>query len=78
MKPMPTVASTSSPAAPRTPISRSTPFSLTPLARQPLTRPPGCWTSTAKHIIVIWEEVQDNPLTAYPVTAYEVPPLAIR
>lgn len=32
------------------------------------------WTSTGKHIIVIWEQVQDDPLTAYPVTAYEVPP----
>lgn len=38
-------------------------------------RPATCgWTSTGKHIIVIWEEVQDDPLTAYPVTAYEVPP----
>jgi hypothetical protein len=26
--------------------------------------------------IVIWEQVQDEPLTAYPVTAYEVPPPA--
>ena len=32
------------------------------------------WTATGRHIIVIWEEVQDDPLTAYPVTAYEVPP----
>jgi len=32
------------------------------------------WTSTGKHIIVIWEEVESDPLTAYPVTAYEVPP----
>ena len=32
------------------------------------------WTSTGKHILVIWEEVNDDPLTAYPVTAYEVPP----
>jgi hypothetical protein len=36
------------------------------------------WTSTGKHIIVIWEEVQNNPLTAYPVTAYEVPPPATK
>jgi hypothetical protein len=36
------------------------------------------WTSTGKHIIVIWEEVQEDPLTAYPVTAYEVPPPATR
>ena len=34
------------------------------------------WTSTGKHIIVIWEEVLDDPLTAFPVTAYEVPPPA--
>lgn len=34
------------------------------------------WTSTGKHIIVIWEEVQDDPLTAFPITAYEVPPQA--
>jgi uncharacterized DUF497 family protein len=32
------------------------------------------WTSTGKHIIVVWEEVMDDPLTAFPVTAYEVPP----
>ena len=31
------------------------------------------WTSTGKHIIVIWEIVDDEPLTIYPVTAYEVP-----
>ena len=34
------------------------------------------WTSTGKYIIVIWEEVQEDPLTAFPVTAYEVPPPA--
>jgi len=34
------------------------------------------WTSTGKHIIVIWEEIHDDPLTAYPVTSYEVPPPA--
>jgi hypothetical protein len=32
------------------------------------------WTSTGKHIIVIWDEVADDPLTIYPVTAYEVQP----
>ena len=32
------------------------------------------WTTTGKHIIVIWDEVYDDPLTIYPVTAYEVPP----
>lgn len=32
------------------------------------------WTITGKHIIVIWELVDDDPLMIYPVTAYEVPP----
>jgi hypothetical protein len=32
------------------------------------------WTSTGKHLIVVWEHVDDDPLTAYPITAYEVPP----
>lgn len=32
------------------------------------------WTDTGRHIIVVWEEALDDPLTAYPVTAYEVPP----
>ncbi len=31
------------------------------------------WTSTGKHILVAWEHVQDDPLTIYPITAYEVP-----
>lgn len=30
-------------------------------------------TSTGKYIIVVWEEVQDDPRMVYPVTAYEVP-----
>ena len=30
-------------------------------------------TSTGKYIIVIWDEVNDNPRMVYPVTAYEVP-----
>src|SRR5687768_10214380 len=30
------------------------------------------WTSTGRHIIVIWQEVDSD--TVYPVTAYEVPP----
>ena len=29
-------------------------------------------TRTGKFIIVIWDEVSDDPLTIYPVTAYEV------
>jgi hypothetical protein len=36
------------------------------------------WTSTGKHLIVVWEEVDSDPLTAYPVTAYEVPPRTSR
>jgi hypothetical protein len=32
------------------------------------------WTSTGRHIIVVWERVHDDPLTIYPITAYEVPP----
>ena len=32
------------------------------------------WTSTGAHIVVIWEEVYDDPRMLYPVTAYEVPP----
>jgi hypothetical protein len=31
------------------------------------------YTSTGKHIIVIWDELIDDPLTIYPRTAYEVP-----
>ncbi len=34
------------------------------------------WTSTSRHIIVIWEDVNDDPRMIYPVTAYEVPPPA--
>lgn len=30
-------------------------------------------TSTGKHIIVVWIEEWDDPLSIYPVTAYEVP-----
>jgi len=31
------------------------------------------YTSTGKHIIVVWDEVNDDPRMIYPVTAYEVP-----
>jgi hypothetical protein len=31
-------------------------------------------TSTGKHLAVVWERVDDDPLTAYPITAYETPP----
>ena len=36
------------------------------------------WTDTGKHIIVIWEELHDDPEMIYPMTAYEVPPPAYR
>ena len=32
------------------------------------------WTSTGRHIIVIFEHVDDDPVTVRPVTAYDVPP----
>jgi|SRR4051812_38718402 len=32
------------------------------------------WTSTGVHIVVIWEEILDDPRMLYPITAYEVPP----
>ena len=32
------------------------------------------WTSTGKHIAVVWEHVDDDRLTVRPVTAYECPP----
>jgi len=31
------------------------------------------WTSTGKHLAVIWELVEEEPRTAYPITAYPVP-----
>ena len=31
------------------------------------------YTSTGKYIIVVWEEVNENPRMIYPITAYEVP-----
>jgi hypothetical protein len=30
-------------------------------------------TSTGKHILVTWDELDDDPLMIYPVTAFEVP-----
>ena len=32
------------------------------------------WTSTGRHIIVIWDEANDDPRMVYPITAFEVPP----
>jgi hypothetical protein len=34
------------------------------------------WTSTGRHLAVVYELVDDDPLTLRPVTAYEVPPPA--
>jgi hypothetical protein len=31
------------------------------------------WTSTGRHIAVIWELVENDPRVVYPVTAYPVP-----
>ncbi len=31
------------------------------------------WTSTGRHIAVLWEVVLEDPIAVYPVTAYEVP-----
>lgn len=31
------------------------------------------YTSTGRYIIVVWEEVNDDPRAVYPVTAYDVP-----
>jgi uncharacterized DUF497 family protein len=32
------------------------------------------WTHTGRHIAVVWEQADDDPLAIYPVTAYETPP----
>jgi hypothetical protein len=32
------------------------------------------WTTTGKYVTVLFERVSDNPLSVYPITAYEVPP----
>jgi hypothetical protein len=34
------------------------------------------WTATGKYLTVVFERVSDDPLTVYPITAYEVPPPA--
>ena len=31
------------------------------------------WTSTGRHIAVVFENVSDDPRIVYPITAYEVP-----
>jgi hypothetical protein len=32
------------------------------------------WTTSGKYLTVVFECVSDDPLTVYPITAYEVPP----
>jgi hypothetical protein len=32
------------------------------------------WTSTGRHLAVVYEVVDDDPLMLRPVTAYDVPP----
>ena len=32
------------------------------------------WTARGKYLTVVFEKVSDDPLTVYPLTAYEVPP----
>lgn len=36
------------------------------------------WTATGRHLAVVYELVDDDPLTFRPVTAYDVPPPARR
>jgi len=36
------------------------------------------WTSTGRHLAVVYELVDVDPLTLRPVTAYDVPPTATR
>ncbi len=32
------------------------------------------WTSSGKHLAVVYEVVEANPPSVYPITAYEAPP----
>jgi uncharacterized DUF497 family protein len=36
------------------------------------------WTSTGRHILVVYEHVADDPKMVRPVTAYETPPQSRR
>lgn len=36
------------------------------------------WTTTGRHLAVVYELVDDDPMTFRPVTAYDVPPPAYR
>lgn len=31
------------------------------------------WTSEGRHLAVVWELVEEEPLTVYPITAYPTP-----
>ena len=31
------------------------------------------YTSSGRYLAVVWEHIDDNPLTIYPITAYEAP-----
>lgn len=31
------------------------------------------WTTTGKHLAVVWEEAGNDPRMVYPITAYETP-----
>jgi uncharacterized DUF497 family protein len=31
------------------------------------------WTAEGRYLAVVWELIEDDPLTVYPVTAYEAP-----
>jgi uncharacterized DUF497 family protein len=32
------------------------------------------YTSSGRYLAVVWEHVDENPLTIYPITAYDAPP----
>lgn len=32
------------------------------------------WTTSGKHLAVVWEHVADDPTTIYPITAFETKP----
>ena len=36
------------------------------------------WTSTGRHLAVVYELVDEDPLTLRPVTAYDTPPPRVR
>ena len=55
---------------------------LNPQSNRALSRSSGLptafgWTSTGRHLAVVYELVDADPLTLRPVTAYEAPPPAV-